>query len=67
MTPGRALARFFALGVDQATIDGVIDGGARLVARSGAWLGRLQSGYVRHYALAMFIGVIAIVAYFFLR
>jgi hypothetical protein len=29
-------------------------------------LGRLQSGYIRHYALAMFVGVIVVVAYFFL-
>jgi NADH-quinone oxidoreductase subunit L len=65
--PGKALASFLAQGIDQAVIDGVIDGGARLIGRGGAWLGRLQSGYIPHYALAMFIGVIVVVAYFFLR
>jgi NADH-quinone oxidoreductase subunit L len=65
--PGKALARFFAQEVDKAAIDGVIDGGARLIAQGGVWLGRLQSGYIRHYALAMFLGVIVVVAYFFLR
>jgi NADH-quinone oxidoreductase subunit L len=65
--PGKALARFLAQGVDKAAIDGIIDGGARLIARGGALLGRLQSGYIRHYALAMFLGAIVIVAYFFLR
>jgi len=65
--PGKALARFCAQGIDVAAIDGVIDGGARLIAQGGALLGRLQSGYIRHYALAMFVGVIVLVSYFFLR
>jgi NADH-quinone oxidoreductase subunit L len=65
--PGKALARFCAQGVDQATIDGIIDGGAGLIVRGGAWLGRLQSGYIRHYAMAMFLGAIVVVAYLFLR
>lgn len=65
--PGKALARFCAQGIDVTVIDGIIDGGARLIARGGALLGRLQSGYIRHYALAMFVGVIVVVSYFFLR
>ena len=65
--PGWAVARFFADGIDKTVIDGIIDGGARLVAQGGGLLARLQSGYIRHYALAMFLGVIVVVAYFFLR
>jgi NADH-quinone oxidoreductase subunit L len=65
--PGWAVARFFADGIDKSVIDGVIDGGARLVVQAGGLLARLQSGYIRHYALAMFIAVIAVVAYFFLQ
>jgi NADH-quinone oxidoreductase subunit L len=65
--PGWAVARFFAGGIDKTVIDGIIDGGARLVAQGGGLLARLQSGYIRHYALAMFIAVIAVVAYFFLQ
>jgi NADH-quinone oxidoreductase subunit L len=64
--PGRALARFLAQTIDKGLIDTIIDGGARLITRGGALLGRLQSGYIRHYALAMFLGVIVVVAYFFL-
>jgi len=30
-------------------------------------LSHLQSGYLRHYALATFIGVLVMVSYFFLR
>jgi NADH-quinone oxidoreductase subunit L len=65
--PGKALARFLAQGIDKTVIDGAIDGGARLIAEGGALLGRLQSGYIRNYALAMFLGVIVLVSYFFLR
>jgi NADH-quinone oxidoreductase subunit L len=65
--PGKELARFLARGIDQVVIDGVVDGGARLIAQGGAWLGRLQTGYIRHYALAIFLGVIVVVAYFFLQ
>ncbi len=65
--PGKSLARLFAQGIDVTVIDGVIDGGAQLIAQGGAFLGRLQTGYIRHYALAMFLGVIVVVAYFFLR
>jgi NADH-quinone oxidoreductase subunit L len=65
--PGKRLARFLAQAIDVAVIDGVIDGGARLIAQGGALLGRLQSGYIRNYALAMFLGVIVVVSYFFLR
>jgi NADH-quinone oxidoreductase subunit L len=64
--PGHALARFLARAIDKGLIDTVIDGGAWLITRGGALLGRLQSGYIRHYALAMFLGVIVVVAYFFL-
>ena len=65
--PGWALAHFFSRGIDKTIIDGIIDGGARLVVQGGALLARLQSGYIRHYALAMFLAVIVIVAYFFLQ
>jgi NADH-quinone oxidoreductase subunit L len=65
--PGWALARFFAGGVDKTVIDGIVDGGARLVAQGGGLLARLQSGHIKHYALAMFIGAIVVVAYFFLQ
>jgi NADH-quinone oxidoreductase subunit L len=65
--PGQALARFLAETIDKATIDGIIDGSARWIGRGGAALGRLQSGYTPQYALAMFLGAIVLVAYFFLR
>jgi NADH-quinone oxidoreductase subunit L len=65
--PGKRLAHFLEEGIDKTVIDGAVDGGARLVGQSGGWLVRLQTGYVRHYTLAMFVGAIIVVAYFLMR
>jgi NADH-quinone oxidoreductase subunit L len=50
---------------------GVLDGGSRLLARifglvSGG-LRRLQTGYVRNYALAILLGVVLIILYYVVR
>jgi len=66
--PGVALANSMSRGVDNMLIDNVlVDGSARSVRRLGQLLSRLQSGYVGHYALATFIGVLIMIGYFFLR
>ncbi|MFQ5614323.1 MAG: NADH-quinone oxidoreductase subunit L, partial [Anaerolineae bacterium] len=55
--PGRGLARFSAGVIDKGLIDFVlVDGSARLVRGLGGLLGKLQSGYLRHYATATLIG-----------
>lgn len=65
---GLYLARAMADGVDTLLIDTfLVDGLARLMGRLGQGLSRLQSGYLRHYALATFIGVLIMILYFFLR
>ena len=66
--PARKLADAMAKGIDKFLIDSIlVDGTAKLVG----WLGRqtsyLQSGYLRHYLLATFVGVLFVVSYFFLQ
>jgi NADH-quinone oxidoreductase subunit L len=62
------LAEGFAVGCDKLLIDGVlVDGLAKGVGWVGRMASHLQSGYLRHYALATFIGVLVLVSYFFLR
>ncbi len=50
---------------------GLLDGGSRALARGfglvSAGLRRLQSGYVRNYALAILIGVVLIIMYYVVR
>ncbi len=66
--PGLKLADALATGVDKLVIDNVlVDGLARGIGRIGGSLGKLQDGYVTHYVLATFVGVLALISYFFLR
>jgi NADH-quinone oxidoreductase subunit L len=65
--PVRLGASFFAGVVDRRVIDGAVNGAATLVARaSGSWR-RVQSGFVRNYAVGLLGGAAVLVAYFVLR
>jgi NADH-quinone oxidoreductase subunit L len=52
---------------DLKVIDGAANALANGVVIAAGSLGRIQTGYVRNYALAIFIGVILIIAYVLLR
>ena len=61
------LADFFAQPVDQGLIDGIANGLGSLVrTTAGAWR-RVQSGYVRSYAVTILIGVMLILIWLVLR
>jgi len=63
--PAQALGRGFWKGGDQAIIDGIGPDGVAAAARDIAGrLGRIQTGYVYHYAFAMIIGVAGFVTWF---
>jgi NADH-quinone oxidoreductase subunit L len=65
--PFLALARFLGQGFEVTVIDGVVNGVGRTVAASGAWLRRLQTGFVRNYALSIFLGAVIVLGYFIFR
>jgi NADH-quinone oxidoreductase subunit L len=67
VNPLRILADVLADVVERRSIDGAVDGLARLIGLAGEGVRRLQTGLVRNYALAMLIGVVAVVAYFVVR
>ena len=67
VNPLRALAGFLASVVEIRSIDGAVNGLARVIALAGEGLRRLQSGLVRNYALAMLAGLVAILAYLLVR
>ncbi|HEX7094810.1 MAG TPA: NADH-quinone oxidoreductase subunit L, partial [Acidimicrobiales bacterium] len=63
--PGRKLFDLLAL-FDRAVIDGAVNGVARFVLGSAWVLRRVQSGFVRSYALGVAIGAFVLMGYFFL-
>jgi NADH-quinone oxidoreductase subunit L len=65
--PGQVLARFCAVVVDGRIIDGAVNGAASLVRVTGSGFRRLQTGYVRNYALGIALGLAAIIAFMISR
>ena len=66
--PAVKLGRFFWHRGDQAVIDAFgPDGVSKLVNRFAMACGRVQSGYVFHYAFAMLIGVIVLLGWYVVR
>jgi NADH-quinone oxidoreductase subunit L len=65
--PLRSLAGFLTDIVEERTIDAAVNGLAQVVGLAGEGVRRLQTGLVRNYALAMFLGVVAIIVYFVVR
>jgi NADH-quinone oxidoreductase subunit L len=63
----RGLARFLANPVDLGVIDGIANGLAKAVQGSAAGLRLLQTGFVRNYALSVFLGVVVILGYLVFR
>ena len=62
----RWLGDLFWKGGDQKIIDGLGPDGVSAVSYAlGRRTGRLQTGYVYHYAFVMLIGVVALLAYGF--
>ncbi len=57
--PGLYLTRSLVY-VDQAGVDGAVNGGARLTSGFGGWLAKRQNGFVRSYASLMLVGVVVL-------
>jgi len=65
--PSTRGAELTAVYVEADAIDGAVNGFARLVRQFGGRLRRLQSGYVRNYALGISAGLVVILAYLLSR
>lgn len=61
------LASFLASAFDLRFIDGIANGLASLTVGFAGSLRKIQTGYVRNYALTVFVGVIVIIGYLILR
>lgn len=60
--PVLALSRLIGNVLDPAVVDGAVRGLARLVGSVGAMLRRWHTGYVRRYALSLFVGLAGVLA-----
>jgi NADH-quinone oxidoreductase subunit L len=63
----RGMAHFLAGVFDLGFIDGIANGLASITVRFAGSLRKIQTGYVRNYALSVFIGVVVIIGYLILR
>jgi NADH-quinone oxidoreductase subunit L len=61
--PGKAAASFLANVFDLGVVDGLVNGVGAGVRRLAAWGRRIQTGFVRSYALGLFLGVVAILVW----
>jgi NADH-quinone oxidoreductase subunit L len=61
--PITAFARFLSEGVDRDTIDGAVNGIGRGFRGLGGGLRKVQTGLVRNYALAIFVGAVLVLAF----
>jgi NADH-quinone oxidoreductase subunit L len=61
--PLSGIATGFSFGIDSRLVDGTVNGVARLTSGTGRQLRKLQTGYVRNYALGIGIGAAAVLAY----
>ncbi|MBN1266806.1 MAG: NADH-quinone oxidoreductase subunit L [Anaerolineales bacterium] len=60
----KALTGFLAQGFDLRVIDAGFNSLAKSAAAAASGLRKLQTGYVRSYALSVFVGVILVLSYF---
>jgi NADH-quinone oxidoreductase subunit L len=61
--PGRRFANWLAYFVDAKVIDGAVNGIAWVFVWCSERLRRLQTGYVRQYALGIFLGAVLLLLY----
>jgi NADH-quinone oxidoreductase subunit L len=53
--------------VDVGIVDGTINLAGEFVRNDSAWLSRMQSGFVRNYALSIFLGAVVVIGYLIIR
>jgi NADH-quinone oxidoreductase subunit L len=53
--------------VDVGIVDGTVNQVGAFVRQDSAWLSRVQSGFVRNYALSIFLGAVIVIGYLIIR
>jgi len=65
--PGRAGFDLVTTGLDAKIVDGAVNGSAGLVRMIGSRIRRLETGFVRNYALGVAIGAVGLLGWFVSR
>jgi len=65
--PGRKVADVLSQPIDQGLIDGTVNGVAALFTGAGRQVRRIQTGFVRNYALTLLSGATVVLFVFLLR
>jgi NADH-quinone oxidoreductase subunit L len=65
--PGKRFAGYCAYVIDAKVVDGTITGIGKVIAGLAEGLRRVQTGYVRNYAAAFFLGVVVVLSVLLLR
>ncbi len=65
--PGQAFARFCATVIEAKVIDGAVNGVGRVTRAAGGGLRRVQTGFVRQYALGIVLGAVVLLAWMLSR
>ncbi|HET7488762.1 MAG TPA: NADH-quinone oxidoreductase subunit L [Acidimicrobiales bacterium] len=66
-SPGKALAAFSAYVIDAKIVDGIVNGAGAVVRGGGSVLRKLQTGYVRNYALGVAFGATLLLGWVMVR
>jgi NADH-quinone oxidoreductase subunit L len=65
--PIKVASRWLWAEVDVAVVDGTVNQAGAFVRRDSVWLSRIQSGFVRNYALSIFLGAVLVIGYLIVR
>jgi NADH-quinone oxidoreductase subunit L len=65
--PGQAFARFCATVIEAKVIDGAVNGVGRITRAAGGSLRKVQTGFVRQYALGIVFGAVVLLAWMISR
>jgi NADH-quinone oxidoreductase subunit L len=65
--PFRRAARWLWAQVDVGVVDETVNQAGAFVRRDSAWVSRIQSGFVRNYALSIFLGAVVVIGYLIMR
>jgi NADH-quinone oxidoreductase subunit L len=65
--PVKRAAYWLWVRVDMGVIDSAVDQACAFVRRDSTWLSLVQSGFVRNYALSIFLGAVVVIGYLIMR